>query len=78
MRWDEHVAGMREKRNACRILLGKSEGKGPLWRSRCRWVNNIKMDLRVIVWSGIDRIDLAQDKYTRRALMNTAMNLLIS
>jgi hypothetical protein len=40
-------------------------------------VNNIKMDLRVIVWSGIDRIDLAQDKYTRRALMNTVMSLRI-
>jgi hypothetical protein len=37
---------MREKRNAYRILVGKSEGKRPLGRPRRRWVDNIKMDLR--------------------------------
>jgi hypothetical protein len=35
-----------EKRNACRILVGKPEGKRPLGRPRCRWVNNIIMDLK--------------------------------
>jgi hypothetical protein len=35
-----------EKRNACRILVGKPEGKTPLGRPRCRWEDNIKMDLR--------------------------------
>jgi hypothetical protein len=35
-----------EKTNACRTLVGKSEGKIPLGRPRRRWVNNIKMDLR--------------------------------
>jgi hypothetical protein len=34
-----------EKRNAYRILVGKPEGKRPLGRPRCRWVNNIKMYL---------------------------------
>jgi hypothetical protein len=28
MRWAEHVARRGEKRNACRILMGKPEGKG--------------------------------------------------
>jgi hypothetical protein len=37
---------MREKRNACRILVGKLEGKRPLGRPRRRWVDTIKMDLR--------------------------------
>jgi hypothetical protein len=41
---------MGEKRNACRILAGKPEGKRPLGRPRRRWVDNIKMDLREIGW----------------------------
>jgi hypothetical protein len=48
MRWAGHVARMEEKRNACRILVGKPEGKRPLGRPRRRWVDNIKMDLRGI------------------------------
>jgi hypothetical protein len=37
-----------EKRNVCKILLGKPEGNKPLGRCRRRRVNNIKMDLREI------------------------------
>jgi hypothetical protein len=40
------------KKNAYRIL-GKPDGKRPLGRPRCRWVDNIKMDLRM-VWYGLD------------------------
>jgi hypothetical protein len=36
---------MREKWNAYRILVRNPEGKRPLARPRCRWVDNIKMDL---------------------------------
>jgi hypothetical protein len=43
-------------------LVGKPEGKRPLGRQRCRWVDNIKMDLREIEWGGMDWIDLAQDR----------------
>jgi hypothetical protein len=53
MRWAGHVARMVEKMNAYRMLVGKPEGKRPLGRSRCRCVNNIKMDLREIRWDGI-------------------------
>jgi hypothetical protein len=54
MRWAEHVARTREKRNAYRIFVGKPEGKRSLGRPRYTWVNNIKMDLREIGWDGID------------------------
>jgi hypothetical protein len=39
---------MGEKRNAYRILVGKPGVKRPLGRSRRRWVDNTKMDLREI------------------------------
>jgi hypothetical protein len=48
MRWAGYVARMGEKRNAYRILVGKSEGKRPLGRPRRRWVDNIKIHLRVM------------------------------
>jgi hypothetical protein len=55
--------------------VGKPEGKRPLGRPRCRWVDNINMDLREIKWNGMYWIDLAQDRDQWRALVNTVMNL---
>jgi hypothetical protein len=66
---------MGEKRNAYRILVGKPEGRRPLGRSRCRWVDNIKMDLKEIGWDGVDWVDLARDSDQWRALVNTVMKL---
>jgi hypothetical protein len=56
MKWTGHVARMGEKRNACRILVGKRGGKRPLGRPRHRWVDNIKMDLgdMELGWYGLD------------------------
>jgi hypothetical protein len=45
MRWAGHVARIGEKRNAYRILVGKPEGKRPLGKPRCKWADDIKMDL---------------------------------
>jgi hypothetical protein len=45
MRWVGHVARMGEKRKACRLLVGKPEGRRPLGRPRRRWLDNIRMDL---------------------------------
>jgi hypothetical protein len=75
MRWAGYVARMGAKRNAYRILVGNPEGKRPLGRRRCRWVDNIKMDLREKGWDGMDWIDLAQDRDQWRALVNAVINL---
>jgi hypothetical protein len=64
-----------ERRNAYRRLMGKPEGKRPLGRPRRRWVDNIKMDIRVIRWDGMDWIDVAQDTDQWRALVNMVMNV---
>jgi hypothetical protein len=40
-----HVALMGEKKNVCRLLVGKPEGRRPLGRPRRRWLDNIRMDL---------------------------------
>jgi hypothetical protein len=55
-------------------LVGNPEGNKPLGRHKLRWVDNIKMDHREIAWSGMDWIDLAQDRDWWRALVNTVMH----
>jgi hypothetical protein len=52
--------------------VGKPEGKRPLGRPRCRWVDN-----REIGWDGMDWIDLSQNRDQWRALGNMVMNLLV-
>jgi hypothetical protein len=66
---------LEEKRNMYRLLAGKPEGKKPLGRPRCRWIDNIKMDLLEKGVSVVDWIGLAQDRYRWRALVNSVMNL---
>jgi hypothetical protein len=61
MRWAEHVARMGEKRNVCRLLVGKPERKRTTRKTRHRWVDNNKIDLEEIGWCGVARIGLAQD-----------------
>jgi len=63
-----------EGRDVHRVLVGKPEGKSPLGRPRRRWEDNIKMDL-LEVGGGGDLMELAQDRYRWRALVNTVMNL---
>jgi hypothetical protein len=55
--------------------MGKPEGKKPIGRPRRRWVNNFKMELRVIELDGLGWIDLVQDRGQWRALMNKVKNL---
>jgi hypothetical protein len=52
---------MKEKRNACKILVKKPEGKRPLGRPM-QMGKNIKMDLREMGCENVDWIHLAQDR----------------
>ena len=49
LRWTGHVARMEEGRSAFKILTGKHTGKRLLGRPRCRWEDNIRMDLKEMV-----------------------------
>ena len=75
MRWAGHVARMGKKRAIYRILMGKPEGKIKLGRPRCRWEDNIKMDLQEVGCGGKDWIKLALDRDRWHALVNVVMNL---
>jgi hypothetical protein len=66
------------EKNACRILVGKPEGKRPLGRPRRRWMDNIKMDLSEIEWDDVNWIDMAQDRDQWRALVNTVLSLRVA
>jgi hypothetical protein len=61
---------MGEKRNVYRLFMGEPEGKSPLGRPRCRWIDSIKMDLLEIRLSAVEWIGLAQHRYRWRALVN--------
>jgi len=58
-------------------LVGEPEGKRPLGRSRRRWEDNIRMDLREIEREAVDWMHLAQDTDHQRALVNAVMDLLV-
>jgi hypothetical protein len=64
-----------EKKTAYRLLVEKPEGNRPLGSPRCRWVDNIKMDLLDFGWCSVDWIGVAQDRDEWRSLVNSVMNL---
>jgi hypothetical protein len=75
MRRAENVACASEERKVYWVLVGKYEGKTMLGRSRRRWEDGIRMDLREIGWGSVEWIHLAHDRDWCRALVNTVMNL---
>jgi hypothetical protein len=62
MKWVGHVAQMWEGRDMYRVLVEQPEGKRPMGRLRCRWEDNIKMDLQEAGCGGMDWIELAHDR----------------
>jgi len=75
MRWAGYVARMGEEKGLYRVLVGKLEGKRPLWRPRHRWVDNIRMDLQEVGCGYMDWIGLAQERDRWRTLVSAVMNL---
>jgi len=75
MRWSGHVARMGEERGVYRVLVGKPEGRRQLGRPRCRWVDNIRMDLQEVGCGRVDWIGLVQDRDRWRTLVSAVMNL---
>jgi len=66
---------MGEERRVYRALMGKPEGRRQLGRPRCRWVDNIRMDLQEVECWYMDWIGLAQDRDRWRTLLSAVMNL---
>jgi hypothetical protein len=75
MKWAGHVARVRERRSVYRVLVRKPARKRPLGIARCRWEDNINMDLQEVGCGGMDWIELAQDRNEWWALLNMVMNL---
>ena len=75
MCWAGHVARMGEERVVYRVLVGKPEGRSPLGIPRCRWEDNIRMDLQGVGYVYMDCIGLAQDRDRWRTLVIAVMNL---
>jgi hypothetical protein len=66
---------MGEERGVHRMLVVKPERKRPFERPRCRWEDNVKMDLREVGVGCGDWIESAQDRDRWRALVSTVKNL---
>ena len=75
---DGHVARMGEGRGVYRVMVGKPEGKRPLGRPRCRWEDNIKMDLQEVGGGCGDWMELAQERDRWEALVGMVRNLWVS
>jgi hypothetical protein len=74
MRWVGHVACKGKRTGIYRVMLGKHEGNRLPGRPRCRWEDNIKMDLQEVGCGVMDWIELAYDGDRWRALVNAVMN----
>ena len=74
MRWAGHVAHMGEDRGVHIVLVGKPEVKRQLGRPRCRWDDNIKMDLQEFRWVRGDWMELGQVRDRWRTLVGMVRN----
>jgi hypothetical protein len=66
---------MGKRRNICKVLIGKPEGKGLLGRPWRGWEDNIILNLKELEWKGVDWIYLGKDREKWRDLLDTVINL---
>jgi hypothetical protein len=64
-----------ERRGVYGVSVGKLEGRRSFGRPRCRWKDNIKMDLQEVGFRSIDWIELARNRDRWRALVNEVMKV---
>jgi hypothetical protein len=62
-----------EGRGVYRVLVRKPEGRRPLGRSRHRWEDNIRIDLREVGCGCVDWMELAQGRDRWRALVSAVL-----
>jgi hypothetical protein len=65
---------MGKRSGAYRILVGRPEGRRPLGKSRHRWKDNIKMEIKEVELGAMDWNDLAQDRDRWQTLAKVVMN----
>jgi hypothetical protein len=58
-----------------KLFGGETRGKEITGKPKCRWEDNIKMDLQEVGCGGMDWIELAQDRDSWRVLVNAVINL---
>jgi hypothetical protein len=60
-----------------RVFVGKPDGKRSLGRPRCRWEDNIKMDVQQVGGGCRDWMELAEDMDRWRALVSIVRKVLV-
>ena len=69
------MARMGDRRSVYRVLVERLDEKRLLGRLKHRWEDNIKIDLQVAGWGGMDLIALAQNRDKQLTLVYVVMNL---
>jgi hypothetical protein len=57
------------------LLVGITEGKRPMGKTKRRWEDNTKMELKEVECVGIDLIEVTHNRGRWQALVNAVMNL---
>ena len=75
MKWVGHESCVEDRRGACKVSVGRPEGKRALGRPRHRWEDNTKMDVKEIGWDIMEWVYLAQQEHVvGRWLMTNRSN----